>query len=64
MSEVGNITYSPTAGATPDQALDVRIRAWAFILDCHAKKEAAPESRPDNAKGSLHDRAKQSIPRG
>ena len=29
-----------------------------FVLDCYAKKEAAPESRPDDAERSLSDGAR------
>ena len=48
----------------PAQVLDARGRAWAFIFDCYAKKEAAPESRPDDVKGSQNDsRRKTSIPK-
>ena len=39
----------PRINTTPDQARDIRARAWAFVFDCHAKKEAAPESRPEDA---------------
>ena len=39
----------PRINTTPDQARDIRARAWAFVFDCHEKKEAAPESRPEDA---------------
>jgi len=46
------ISYAPHPDATPEaeQARDARARALLFVLDCHAKKEAAPESRPEDAK--------------
>ena len=51
MSDGGNITYSPTPCTTPDQALDARSRAWAFIFGRWHEKKAAPrQSRPDAGK--------------
>ncbi len=44
------VTYAPRPDTTPDQARDIRGRAWTFVFECHAKKEAAPESRPEDAK--------------
>jgi hypothetical protein len=36
---------------------DARARAWAYVFECYRKKEAAPESRPDDAmKGSNDER--------
>jgi hypothetical protein len=35
------LTISPAPGITPEQARDARARAWAFIFQCHAKKNAA-----------------------
>lgn len=32
---------SPRPDVTPEQARDARARALAFVLDCHAKKNAA-----------------------
>ena len=53
------------AGATSDQALDTRAHAWGFIFDCYAKKETAPESRPDDAeRRSSEIGAKPILPRG
>lgn len=46
----------PTAayGSRPDNTLEAEISTLAtvyrFVLDCHTKKEAAPESRPDDAR--------------
>jgi hypothetical protein len=50
---------------TAGQVCDTRARAWAFVFDCYRKKEAAtsPGSRPDDAKGSKHVRARDSIPK-
>jgi hypothetical protein len=46
----------PTAAYVPlpDNTLEAEISALAtvyrFVLDCHTKKEAAPKSRPDDAR--------------
>jgi len=45
-----NISYASRINTTPDQARGIRARAWAFVFDCHSRKEAAPESRrPEDA---------------
>jgi hypothetical protein len=49
------IAYSPTTGTTSDLTRDTRARAWAFVIDSYAKKEAAPESRPDDVKEVSND---------
>ncbi len=52
--------------ATPVQARDIRARAWAFVFECHARKENAAgvtSTNGDDAKGSVNDRAKASIPK-
>jgi hypothetical protein len=43
-------TVKATPGITEEQARDVRARTWAFILDCHAKKEVARLGDPDAGK--------------
>jgi hypothetical protein len=53
------VRYVPDA--TPQTS--ARLAALRFVLDCHATKEAAPVSRPDDAKGSKHDRARDIIPK-
>lgn len=57
------VTYAPLPDVTPKAELNALAAVYRFILDSHAKKEATPESRPDDAKGSQHDRAKTSIQR-
>jgi len=50
------ITYAPRPDTTPDQARDIRAWAWAFVFDCHAKKNAAgmtSTNGDDAKKGSL-----------
>jgi hypothetical protein len=44
------IVYLQREGITPGAELDALSACFRFILDCHAKKEAAAESRPDDAK--------------
>jgi hypothetical protein len=52
-----NITLKSTPGTTPEQARDVRARAWVFIFDCYAKKTARTGGGEDAMKGSNDDRA-------
>jgi hypothetical protein len=49
------VSYAPRSNATPDQARDVRARAWTFAFECYAKKEGSRPGAPDDAKGSKHD---------
>lgn len=44
--------YRGSSGITPEQARDVRARAWRYIFDCHAKKKAGATHAGDEAKGS------------
>lgn len=44
------ITCAPRPVATPEGEINALATLYRFILDCHAKKEAAPTSRPDDAK--------------
>lgn len=44
------ITYAPRPDTTPETEISALGNVYRFILDCHAKKEAAPASRPDDAK--------------
>ena len=43
--------YANRPDATPEADCPRSPTSYKFVLDCHAKKEAAPESRPDDAKG-------------
>ena len=43
------ISYAPRPDATPESELSALTSAYRFILNCHNKKEAAPESRPEDA---------------
>jgi hypothetical protein len=43
-----NIVYVQREGITPGAELDALSACFRFILECHARKEAAPEDRPDD----------------
>ncbi len=45
-----HITYATRPDSTPEGEMNALANVYRFILDCHAKKEAAPASRPDDAK--------------
>jgi hypothetical protein len=44
------ITYAPHPDATREGELNALASVYRFALDCRAMKEAAPESRPDDAR--------------
>ena len=52
------IIYTPRPDATPEAELSTLADVYKFVLDCHAKQEAAPDSRPDDAERSLSDGAR------
>lgn len=58
------ITYASLPDTTPEAELSALSAVYKFILDCHAKKDAVAmtSSNGDDAKGSVNDRAKASIP--
>ena len=57
------IVYSQRPDALPEAELSALAAVYRFVLDCRAKKEAAPESRPeDPERRSDEIRAKSSIP--
>jgi hypothetical protein len=45
-----HITYTRRSDATSEAEVAALGAIYKFVLDCHAKKEAAPESRPDDAR--------------
>jgi hypothetical protein len=58
------ITYTPRPDTSPGAELSALAAVYKFVLDCRAKKEAAPESRPeDPERRSDEIRAKASISR-
>ena len=55
MSEsLASLTPGPF-DTSPETEATVLCPVHKFVLDCHAKKEAAPESRPDAAKEIKND---------
>jgi hypothetical protein len=44
------ISYATRPDATPEAELGALAAVFRFVLDCHAKKEAAPENRPEDAR--------------
>ena len=44
MSDAPRAIRAPRPGPTPEQARDVRARAWRFVFDCYAKKKPARET--------------------
>jgi len=44
------ITYTAHSDTNVESELSALANVYRFVLDCHAKKEAAPESRPDDEK--------------
>ena len=46
-----SVVYEPRPDATPEAELNVLANVYRFILDCHAKKEAAHPAAPNEAKG-------------
>jgi hypothetical protein len=55
------ITYIPHPDTAPEAELSALVAVHKFVLDCRAKKEAAPESRPDDAEGPKNDRTATEI---
>ena len=45
-----SITYALRTDTTQEAEISTLANVYRFVLDCHAKKEAAPESRPDDEK--------------
>ena len=56
MSDASRIEYRLRAHTTLEAERSALALVYRFILDCHEKKEAAPESRPkDEKERSVHD---------
>jgi hypothetical protein len=56
-----HITYSQRPEASAKNEFTALANIYRFILDCHAKKEAPPESRPDAGKETNEQSGKISI---
>ena len=52
------ITYILQPDTAPEAELSALVAVYTFVLDCHAKKEAAPENRPDDARKDTDARTK------
>jgi hypothetical protein len=54
---MNNIRIASHPDAIPDQARDIRARAWSYVFDCYAKKNAAGVSSTngDDTKGRSVD---------
>ena len=44
------VTYAARHDATAEAEQSALANVYRFVLDRHARKEAAPESRPDDAR--------------
>lgn len=44
------VAYAPHTDATAEGELNALGNIYKFVLDCRAKKKAAPEGRPNNAR--------------
>lgn len=51
-----SITYTPRSGATLETELSALANVYRFVL-ARSRKEAAPDSRPDDAERNLSDSA-------
>jgi hypothetical protein len=50
------IIVKPTPGITSEEARNTRARAWRYVFDCHAKKNAAGTSGgEDHARKEIND---------
>jgi hypothetical protein len=59
------VSYKPRSDTTPESELATLAAVYRFIIDCHAKREAAasPVSRPDDPERRSDEiRAKTRIP--
>jgi hypothetical protein len=58
------VTYAPRPDVTPDVEVSALANVYKFVLDCRAKKEAAPrQSRPDDPERKSDEiRTKARIP--
>jgi hypothetical protein len=59
MNDPVHIRYAQRPDATLEAELSALASAYRFVLDCHAKKEAAPESRPDDGTKVKEDSANE-----
>ena len=50
MTETSRVVYRPRESATPEAELSALAAIYKLCISSHAQKEAAPESRPDDAR--------------
>lgn len=56
------IDYTPLPGATPESELDAIAAVYAFVLEAHARKEAAtPSGQVDDVRKDQDAHTKNSI---
>jgi hypothetical protein len=51
------VIYTLCPDASPEQARDVRARAWTFIFDCCAKKKGGAGHTANDPKEIKYDQA-------
>jgi hypothetical protein len=57
------VTYEPRPDTKPESERATLAVVYRFIIDCHARRKAAPESRPENPERRSDEiRAKRRIP--
>jgi hypothetical protein len=56
------ISYTTRLDSSQEAEATALYAVFKFVRDCHAKKEAAPESRPDARKENPNASGKPSIP--
>jgi len=49
------IIYASRPDAPPEAETYALANIYRFVLDCHAKKAAAPDRRPDDARERMND---------
>jgi hypothetical protein len=57
-----DITYAQRSDAKLGDEVVALANVFKFVLDCHSKREAAPESRPDAGKEINERSGKPIIP--
>ena len=55
------ITYAPRPDATPEAEISALAAIYKLCISSHERKEAAPESRLDDAEGYKNDRTATEI---
>ena len=53
------VTYAPRPDATPEGELSALVAIYQLCLSSHARKEAAPKSRPDDGTKIEEDSANE-----